>query len=164
MSIPNALRLAALLTVLAPSAALGQRPSSAVVGLSAGGTYYCIVSRCDTGTTLGLLAGYDVTRVLSVGATARWHACADCDRFLIGEGGVQLRYPGRVFAPFVAVGAGLSSDPEFMGDEFGLHAAVGTRFWATPGWGLQLELRGRQVGRGDHMGELSLGVTRRFGP
>lgn len=162
MSLQTSFRAAAVLAASVPAALVAQQPGAAVIGLGAGGTYYCIVSRCDTGATLFGMAGYALTPALSVGATARWHGCPDCDRFLIGEAGAQLRYPGRVLQPFVALGAGLSSDPAFMGDQVGLHAAVGTWIWPTARWGLQLELRGRQVGRGDHMGELSLGIGRRL--
>jgi hypothetical protein len=49
-----------------------------------------------------------------------------------------------------------------MGDEAGLHAAVGTWYWVSRAWGMRAEVRGRQVGRGDHMGEASVGVAYRF--
>lgn len=80
----------------------------------------------------------------------------------MAEGSLQLRHPGRTVQPFVAVGVGLSSDPEFMGDRFGPHAAVGTWLWPCPRWGVQAEVRGRSLGSGHRMGEASVAVARRF--
>ena len=145
-----------------PVRAAAQESAAAVVGAGVGGTYYCIVSRCDTGTTILGMGGYAPAPFLLVEAAVRWHQCFDCDRFVIVEGGLQLRYPGRRLEPFVAGGVGLSSDPEFMGDQFGLHAAAGTWIRVSPRWGLKTEVRGRQVGGGDLMGEASVAVAYRF--
>jgi hypothetical protein len=151
----------ALLIVSVPSAA-AQQSKGIVVGANVGGTYYCIVSRCDTGTTVGVMAGVDATRALAVEAAVRRHYCFDCDRFVIAEAAAVLQYRRRLISPFVAAGASYSSDPDFMGDHVGLLAAAGAWVWPDRRWGMRLELRGRQVGRGDAMGELSLSLVHRF--
>jgi len=148
--------------VVWPVALEAQQRSDLVVAVGGGGTYYCIITRCGTGGTVVGLVGYGLAPSLMVVASGRWHDCFDCRRFLVAEGSLQLRHRGRRMQPFVAAGVGVSSDPDFMGDKVGLHAAVGTWLWLSPRWGLQAELRGRQVGRGDAMAELSLTVARRF--
>lgn len=150
------------LVAAAPFGASGQEAPEVVAGLGGGGSFYSIVSRTDTGLLLRGSLAYSPVPHLVVEAGARWHDCFDCTRFLIGEAGVQLRRPGERWAPFVGAGVGFSSDPDFMGDAWGLHASVGSWLWLTDGWGLQFEARGRQVGGGDHMGEGTVLVTRRF--
>lgn len=154
--------LLAGLALLAPPQARAQQADGAVVGGGGGVTYYCIVSRCNTGATLVGLVGYAPRPFLVIAGTGRWHACFDCDRFVMVEASLQLRHPGRTVQPFLGVGAGLSSDPEFMGDRFGPHVALGAWLWPSPRWGLQAEVRGRSLGSGDRMGEASLAVARRL--
>lgn len=130
--------------------------------LGGGATFYAISTRVNTGWIGRGSIGYSPVPTLLFEAGARRHGCFDCHSFSIIEGAVQVRRPGGGFSPFAAIGGGWSSDPEFMGSEWGLLAAVGTWFWFPSDWGLQFEARGRQVGRGDHMGEFSVGVARRF--
>jgi hypothetical protein len=151
-----------VLVAAAPSGVSGQEAPEVVVGLGGGGSFYSIVSRTDTGVLLRGSLAYSPTPHLVVEGGARWHDCVDCTRFLIGEAGVQLRRPGERWAPFVGAGVGISSDPDFMGNPLGLHASVGSWVWLSDTWGIQLEARGRQVGRGDHMGEGTVLVSRRF--
>lgn len=154
--------IAVAIAMLMPAAAEAQEPPELLVGAGVGGTYYCIVTRCNTGTIARASVGYSPIPSVMIEGGARWHHCFDCDRFVIGEGGVQVRYPASTVSPFLSAGGSLSSDPEFMGDEWGLYAAVGSWVWLSRSWGLQLELKGRQVGS-DHMGELSLLAARRVG-
>lgn len=110
------------------------------------------------------VAGYAPARSLLIHASVRTHHCFDCDRFLMAEGGLQLRHAGRSLVPFVAAGAGWISDPEFMGDHVSPHVAVGAWIWPTRSFGLQLEVRGRRVSRGDALGEVSVVLARRIAP
>ncbi|MGQ0560859.1 MAG: hypothetical protein ACT443_03180 [Gemmatimonadota bacterium] len=41
-----------------------------------------------------------------------------------------------------------------MGEDFGLVGAARASVWFSERWGMLLDVRGRQVGRGDRMGEL----------
>jgi hypothetical protein len=145
---------------LAPDAAA--QDVAASVGIGAGGTYYCIVSRCGTGRTLGFNASINATHMLAIEAAVRKHYCFDCGRFVIGESMLLLQYPKHTVQPFVGAGISFSSDPELMGDELGLAGAVGASAQPWQHWGVRLELRGRQVGKGDAMGELSVFVSRHF--
>jgi hypothetical protein len=156
--------VAVAVTWLAPAPATAQDHSELILGLGGGMSYYSISTRADTGTILRGSVSYSPLPFLVVEGGARWHGCVDCHRFAVVEAGVQLLHRGERFSPFAAVGGGRSSDPEFMGTEWGLHSSVGSWVWWTPEWGLQLELRGRQVGSGAYMGELSAGVARRFWP
>lgn len=133
-----------------------------VVSAGLGVSYYCIVSRCDTGTILNAAVAFDLGSVVSIEAGHRRHSCFDCHGFGITEGLLQLRYARTRLQPFVGAGVAHSVDREFMGSETGLMAAAGVWLWPRPDWGLRLELRGRQAGRGDSMGELTLSVARRF--
>jgi hypothetical protein len=133
------------------------------VGIGAGGTYYCIVSRCDTGIIIGPVGSFHFTPVIAVEAAVRRHFCTDCDRFTVAEAALLFLYPQRVVSPYVGGGVSLSSDPDFMGDEVGLLAAAGAWVWPGRRWGMRVDARGRQVGRGDAMGEVSLALVRRFG-
>lgn len=155
--------LAVLASVTFGSPAVGaQEAGEMVASVGTGGTYYCIVSRCDTGTTFLGTAGYGVRPSLMVLGSVRWHECFDCDRFVIAEGSLQLRHSGEKVEPFVAIGAGLSTDPDFMGNRFGPHAAVGAWLWPSEAGGVRSELRGRRLGKGNGMAELSVAVARRF--
>lgn len=148
-----------VLLALAPVGAQGQDPGDVVVGVASGLTFYCIVSRCDSGIIGGVNLGYNVSSALMVQAGGRWHDCFDCDRFLIADAGVQLRRAGERLSPFVSAGGGISSDLELMGSKWGAYAALGTWVGLRGEWNAQLELRGRQVG-GDSMGEFTVGVAR----
>jgi hypothetical protein len=150
----------ALFFVAAPSAAQSTR--SMVIGAGAGGTFYCIVSRCDSGTIVAGMASLDITRLIAAELRVGRHYCFDCDRFVIAEPAVVLQYPRNALTPYVAGGISYSSDPGFMGNQTGLAGAAGAWIWPDRRWSLRFELRGRQVGRGDAMGELSLAVARRF--
>ena len=66
--------------------------------------------------------------------------------------------------PNPRVHGGWISDPEFMGDHVSPHVAVGTWIWPTRSFGLQLEVRGRRVSRGDALGEVSVVFARRIAP
>jgi len=151
-----------VLSMFLPAAAVAQTASPLVLGAGVGGTFYGISTRTNTGTALVGLVGYDLGPNLMIEAGVRRHQCVDCDRFLIAEGGLHLKYPGRTFSPYVAGGYGVVSDPEFMGTEHGLHAAVGVWLWPERPWGLRTEVRGRQAGKGDGMGEASVLLTRRL--
>lgn len=160
MRVPASL-LIALMAWAAPERAAAQGGTAVDVGVGVGGTYYCIMTRCNTGTLLSAGAALRVNRFVFVEAGARRHLCFDCDRFIVVDAMVAGQYPFGTWTPFAGAGWGVASDPEFMGREDGLHAAAGT--WIRPGngaWSIQLALRGRQVG-GDAMGELSAMVTRR---
>lgn len=139
-----------------------QDQSEFIIGLGGGMSLYSISTRFDTGTIVRGSVGYSPIPWLVVETGARWHGCPDCDSFSILDGGLQLRLPGDRLSPFAAAGGGRSSDPEFMGSEWGLYAAVGGWLWLSGDWGLQLEARGRQVGSGAHMGEFTVGGARRF--
>lgn len=153
-----------LVALLAFSAGAAQAQNGAELagGIGAGGTYYCIVTRCNTGTTIVAALGYAPTPAVMIEASGRWHGCFDCDRFVIGEGSVQLRRRRGAVRPFIAAGAGIASDPGLMGDRLALHLALGARLRPEEPWGVQLEVRGRRVGRGDAMAEASLMLLRRW--
>jgi len=157
--------LAMAITTLGAAGPLqAQQASDWIVWLGAGGTLYGIETRFDDGTILRGGVGYVLTPTLMLEGGVRHQRCLDCERFLILDAGIQARHQGDRFSPFVAAGAGLSSDSGFMGRKWGAHAAVGS--WVRLGgpWDLQLEARGRQVGfsSSDYMGEFSVGVARRF--
>jgi hypothetical protein len=154
---------AALLAVASvaalPASAAGQAAPGVVVGAGVGGTYYCIVSRCNTGTLLQATAGVDVMEYVHVEAGVRRHSCFDCSEFTIVDGTVLLRRETGPLTPFVGAGYGRVADAEFMGTRWAFHGAAGT--WYRPGrrWGVQVALRGRELGSGDRMGEASVGVS-----
>jgi hypothetical protein len=135
-----------------------------IVSLGVGGTLYGIETRFDDGTLVRGGVGYVLSPNLMVEGGVRRHGCFDCDRFLVLDAGLQARHRGDRFSPFLAAGGGLSSDPGFMGSKWGAHAAVGSWVRLSGAWDLQLEVRGRQVGisSSDYMGEVSVGVARRF--
>ena len=103
--------LRTLLALAFPPVVGAQGLTDLVVGGGIGGTYYCIVTRCDTGATLVATVGYGPAPFLLTSVGVRRHDCFDCDRFVIAEGSVQLRRPGGTLQPFLAAGAGVSSDP-----------------------------------------------------
>jgi hypothetical protein len=144
--------------------AQAQEAGDWIVSLGAGGTLYGIETRFEDGTLLRGGVGYVLTPNLMVEGGVRRHGCFDCDRFLILDAGLQARHRGDRFSPFLAAGGGLSSDPGFMGSKWGAQAAVGSWVRLSGGWDLQLEVRGRQVGvsSSDYMGEVTVGVARRF--
>ena len=148
--------------VVSPSAA-AQQVGEIAVGGGAGISYYCIVTRCDAGTTLRLTAGYSPSTWLGFDAGFRLHDCFDCHRFRIYEGGVRLRYSASAVQPFVVAGIHRSTDAEFMGTRTGSHAAIGLSF-GRGSLGMEVELLGRSLGSGDRMGEATLAVVYRGAP
>jgi hypothetical protein len=159
------LRTALLLPVLAvaaPAPASAQEAGDFVAAAGVGGTFYCIVTRCNTGATVGALVAYDVLPFVMLEAGAKRHFCFDCDSYVILDAGVQLRYPHATVQPFLGAGVSRHSDAEFMGTHTGPHAAAGVWVWARTDWGVQAELRGTRVRVGDYMGEISLSLARRF--
>lgn len=130
------------------------------LGVGAGWSYYSLVSRGNEGIVISAVGSYTPTPRVRVEAGVRRMQCADCFRFLVAEGGIQLRLPLGVWVPFVAGGIGVTSDPEFVGTRGHLHAGLGiAREPRDRPWGLQFEVRGRQLDPGDRMGEVALGVT-----
>ncbi len=132
------------------------------VGLSGGGTYYCIETRCNTGSTLGLFVDVPVASFVAVEAAVRRHFCFDCDRFVLADGAVVFRSPARTVRPFGAAGVSRSADHGSLGAHTGLLAAVGAWVQVQPWLDTKLELRGRQLGQRNAMGELSLSMAYRF--
>jgi hypothetical protein len=130
------------------------------VGVGAGWSYYSLVSRADAGTTLSALGSYTPTPWFRVEAGVRGMRCADCSRFVIAEGGVQLRLPLGEWAPYLAGGLGMSSDPDFVGTREHVFVGVGAvREPQDRPWGLQLDVRGRQLDPGNRLVEVGLGLT-----
>jgi hypothetical protein len=156
--------LLGLIAFLAPSPATAQESGEFVLGGGVGGSYYCIITRCDTGTLLRLTAGYSPRAPLMIEAGFQSLGCFDCDRFRIFEGGLQLRYPGSAVQPFVAAGIHRSSDPGFMGSRTGPYVGVGAWVGSWSRFVVALEVRGRDFGSGDRMGEATVVVARRVGP
>lgn len=130
------------------------------VGVGAGWTYYSLVSRADAGTMISALGSYTPTPRVRVEAGLRTMRCADCSRFIIAEGGVQLRLPLDDWAPYLAGGVGVSSDPDFVGTREHFFAGVGAVHEPRDRpWGLQFDVRGRQLDQGNRMVEVGLGLT-----
>lgn len=160
MRSPAPVLLALMMGCVPPA---GAQNSKAIVGSAgAGATFYCIVTRCDSGSSVGVMAGFDATKPLAVEAGVRRHYCFDCNRFVIAEAALLLQYRRRLVSPFFAGGVSFVSDTDFMGDHVGLLAGAGAWVWLGDRWGMRIELRGRQVGRGDAMGELFLSLAHRF--
>lgn len=132
-----------------------------ILGAGGGVTFYCLDTRCDSGTTLLASLGYAPTPHVVIVGSGRWHGCFDCDRFLMVEASLHVRHPGPTWQPYAAAGLGMMSDPEFIGTRFGGHVGAGTWWWPSPSWGLQADVRGRHVGRGDGIIEVSLAVAHR---
>jgi hypothetical protein len=145
-----------------PASVVAQESGELFVSGGIGGSYYCIVSRCDEGSVLRLGAGYSFNASVTIDAGVRLHDCFDCDQFLIYEGGAQLRYPSPRAQPFVAAGIHRSTDPDFMGSRTGAYLGVGVSFGPWRRFHLALEVRGRDFGSGDRMGEATLTVLRGF--
>jgi hypothetical protein len=157
--------LAMAVPALACAGTVGaQEPGDWIVRLGAGGTLYSIETRFDSGTILQGGVGYMLTPTLMIEGGLRRQSCFDCDRFMVLDAGLRARRGGDRVSPFVAGGAGLSSDPGFMGRKWGAHAAVGSSIRLGGEWDLELEVRGRQVGfaSSDYMGQVSVGVARRL--
>ncbi len=152
-----------ILAIAAVAPAHAQSPVRIVAGVSGGATYYCLVTRCNSGQTIGVLAEVQPTRLIGFELGARRHFCFDCQRFLMGDAALVLRYPARALQPFVAAGLSRTSDPGALGTQAGVLGAAGAWAWLEPGWGAKLELRGRRFGPSDGLGELSLALAHRFG-
>jgi hypothetical protein len=153
----------AALALVAPATATAQQAGDFTATAGVGGTYYCIVSRCDEGMTLGAHAAYGLLHTVVLEARAGRHLCFDCDRYYLVEAGAQLRLPRGPVQPFLAAGASLHSDPEFFGDATGPYAGVGVWLHPMAGLTIRAELRGHQLDRGSRLGELSVAVGHRFG-
>jgi hypothetical protein len=161
--------VALAVTALLPLAGSAQAPDGEAVrgpgspwrlGVGAGWSYYSLVSRGNEGVVFSAVGSYTPTPRLRVEAGVRRMECADCFRFLMAEGGVQLRLPAGAWVPFLAGGVGVTSDPEFVGTRGHLHTGLGIALEPRDRpWGLQFEVRGRQLAPGDRMGEVTLGVT-----
>jgi hypothetical protein len=165
LSLSRPLLLAACAAAAMPAGLAAQSAGSAVVGAGAGGTFYSISTRSNTGTIVSGVAGYELLDGLSLEAAARRHFCFDCERFTIGDISVQLRRPARALSPFLSAGFGVSSDPDagFMDTHFGMHAGIGAWAESRGGWIARLEGRVRRVGGpGDAMGEVGVVVARRI--
>jgi hypothetical protein len=155
--------LSPVLAVAAPAPASAQDAGALVAAAGVGGTYYCIVTRCNSGTTVGALAAYGPLPFVMIEAGAKRHFCFDCVRYFIAEAGVQLRYPHVTVQPFLSAGASWNSDPEFMGEHTGPYAGAGVWIWPWADWGLHAEARGRRVmDTGSGIGEVALSVARRL--
>jgi hypothetical protein len=152
--------LAALAVGTHPAEGSAQESRGLAVGVGVGPSFYCIVTRCDEGTVVRALAEYGLTSTLLLEADAGWHRCFDCSRFLLLDAGVQARRPRGALRPFLSGGVGVVSDAELMGTRLGAYGAVGAWFGAWERVALQLQLRGRLLGSGDHMSELTLAVAR----
>jgi hypothetical protein len=155
--------VAAVVALIAPISEV-RAQQGVVAAVTAGGTYYCIVTRCNTGQALGLAAGAELTAGLSIEASARRHFCFDCDRFVIADAGASWTVParGRV-RPFLSGGIGFTSDPEFFGHSWSPYLSVGAWYWPTEKWGGQLALRGRRVAGDLGLAEATVSLARRWG-
>ncbi len=135
------------------------------VWVGGGGTLYGIETRFDEGAMVGGGVGYRIAPAFMVEGGLRLHSCFDCDRFLVLDAGLQAHRAGERWSPFVGAGAGVVSDPGFMGTKAGLHVSVGSWLRLGGSWDARIEARARQVGisSSDAMGEALVGVARRFG-
>jgi hypothetical protein len=148
-------------TPLAAQPAPSDAPRWAVTAVG-GGSFYCIVTRCNTGLLAGTTIGRQTTPNLSLELSARWHRCFDCHRFLIADAGLRLHRARHRIDPFVVLGGGVASDPEFFGTQFSPWIAAGTALHLQPRWSLQVEARGRRIRTGSSMGEFTAGLTHRL--
>lgn len=160
-----------LLTLLAASlpyaTPLATQPSPAdasawTVTALTGGSFYSIATRSNTGFVAGGAVGLRTTPHLSLEAGARWHRCFDCTRFVTADAGVRLHRELNVLAPFLSVGGGIASDPEFFGTEFAPWIAAGSMIRWQERWAVQVEARGRRIRTGSSMGEVTVGLARRL--
>lgn len=139
-----------------------QEARGLTVGAGAGGTFYCIDTRCDSGTMIGLSSGVSLTPSVGVELSGRWHQCFDCDRFLIGDAALVFQYRHARIRPYAGGGVGYSSDPGFMGSHIGLMATVGALTSLADRWMLRADVRGRQVGSSSSMGEFTVWLDYRI--
>ena len=153
--------LGGLLLGLTAATASAQDAGSFVVGAGGGATFYCIDTRCNAGTIIGLSSGYQFTPSLGAEVSGRSHMCFDCDRFLIGDAALLLQRPRARVRPYIGAGAGYASDPGFMGSRFGVLAAVGALAPLTDRWMLRADVRGRSLGSSGSMGEFTLWIQYR---
>lgn len=149
--------LGGLVLWVTTSAASAQEAGSLMLGAGGGGTFYCIDTRCNGGTILGLSSGVQLTPSVGAEVSGRSHTCFDCDRFLIADAAVLVQYPRARVRPYAGVGVGYSSDPGFMGSHAGVLATVGALAPLTRYWMLRADVRGRRVGSGS-MGEFTLWI------
>jgi hypothetical protein len=142
-----------------PSDVQGQDRPSIVIGGGVGATYYCIITRCNSGTTFAALVGYEFEGPFSVEGTARRLRCFDCNSFWMTEGSVRIESRAMRLRPSLTAGVGVISDSEFFGErKFGPHVGVGLSLPALAKLGVRLDVRGREVGfgTGDYMGEATI--------
>jgi outer membrane protein W len=150
--------LGGLVLWVTTSAAAAQEASSFILGTGAGVTFYCIDTRCNGGTILGLSSGFQLTPSVGAEFSGRSHRCSDCDQFLIGDAAVLVQYPRARIRPYVGGGVGYSSDPGFMGSHVGVLATVGALTPLADHWVLRADVRGRRVGSSGSMGEFTLWI------
>lgn len=142
--------------------AAGESASPWRVGIGAGWSYYSLVSRSDEGTTLFALGSFTPSPHIRVEATVRRMGCFDCERFVMAEAGVHFRLPMGAWAPYLSGGGGVTSDPDFVGTRGHAFAGVGTAWEQEEGpWGVQFEVRGRQLDPGSRLVEVTLAWTLR---
>jgi FAD/FMN-containing dehydrogenase len=160
-----ALAMLALSSVFTTALAAQPSPSDAsawTVTALTGGSFYSIATRANTGFLAGGAVGLRTTPHLSLEAGVRWHRCVDCTRFVTVDAGVRLHRDVRVVAPFLALGGGIASAPEFFGTEFAPWIASGLSIRWQERWAVQVEARGRRIRSGSGMGEVTLGLARRL--
>ena len=150
------LAFALLLLLLSMPAPLQAQSPRAAFGAGAGGTYYCIVSRCDTGASVGVSGDVRLSSFTALNAAIHRHFCSDCDRFTMAELALLVQPASRRLRPFAGAGVSFASDPEFMGSQVGPYAMAGVTAGISGRVGLRMQIDGRKVGRGDAMGGLGL--------
>jgi outer membrane protein W len=158
------LLLGGLMLLSTTSVAAAQEPGSFMLGAGVGITIYCIDTRCNDGTMLGVASGFQFTHSLGVEVSVRWHECFDCDQFRIGDAAVLAQYPRGRVRPYVGAGVGYSSDPGFMGSHFGALAAVGARIPLRDHFLVGADVRGRRLGSSGSMGDFTLWIHYRTSP
>jgi len=145
--------------VVTPAPVYSQERPAFVLGGGIGATYYCIITRCNTGSTFIALAGYEFAGPYSIEGTARRLRCFDCNSFWMAEGSLRVESRTLRIRPSLAAGIGVASDPEFFQErKVGPHLSLGLSLHSLTGIGVRLDIRGREVGfgTGDYMGEAAL--------
>jgi hypothetical protein len=158
------LLLGGLILLATTTVATAQEPGSFMLGAGGGITFYCIDTRCDGGTILGVASGFQITPIVGIEVSARWHDCFDCDQFRIGDAAVLARYPRGRVRPYAGGGVGYSSDPGFMGSHFGALAAVGAVIPLRGPFLVHADVRGRRLGSSGSMGDFTLWIHYRTSP
>jgi hypothetical protein len=156
--------LGVLLTLsLIGSGVAAQKPAGITIGGGVGGGWYCYETTCDAGTIFGLSSSLQLTDAITVEVSGRSHGCFDCNRFLIGDAGILLRYARPRVRPYAGAGIGHSSESDFHESHLGLFAAVGASFPVKDDqWGLRADVRGRRLGTSNWITELTLWLDYRM--